>query len=106
MVLACPKPSDAPNPAMVWNVDAPLMVAVSAAAAGPAGPRTVKTLTPSNVTEAISDAPIVRLVGGNTEPLNTVPLNTGPLNTGPLNMGPLNTVPLNTGLSFHGLAEW
>src|ERR1022692_269858 len=80
MVPACPKPSEAPNPAMVWNVAAPLMVAVSAAAAGPAGPRAVKTLTPSNVTEAISDTPIVRLVG-------------------------VNTVLLNTGLSFHGLAE-
>src|ERR1039458_269066 len=78
MVPACPKPSEAPNPAMVWNVDAPLMLAVSAAAAGPAGPRAVKALTPSNVTEAISDTPIVRLVG-----VNTVLLNTGPMNTGP-----------------------
>src|ERR1022692_3515373 len=73
MVPAWPKPSEAPNPAMVWNVAAPLMVAVSAAAAGPAGPRTVKTLTPSNVTEAISDTLIVRLAGGNRVRVNTGP---------------------------------
>src|SRR5579863_1631683 len=35
-VDAWPKASEAPNPVIVWNVVAPLMVAVSAAAAGPA----------------------------------------------------------------------
>ena len=35
-VWASPKPSDAPNPVMVWYVVAPLMDAVSWAAAGPA----------------------------------------------------------------------
>src|SRR5258708_24596297 len=35
-VCASPNASEAPNPVIVWNVVAPLMVAVSAAAAGPA----------------------------------------------------------------------
>ena len=35
-VEACPNASDAPNPAIVWYVVAPLIAAVSAAAAGPA----------------------------------------------------------------------
>ena len=72
MVLACPKPSDAPNPVMVWNVDAPLMVAVSAAAAGPDGPRAVRAVTPSKVAEAISDTLAVCFVS-----LRTVPFLSG-----------------------------
>ena len=35
-VCASPNASEAPNPVIVWNVVAPLMVAVSAAVAGPA----------------------------------------------------------------------
>jgi hypothetical protein len=66
MVLAWPKPSDAPNPAMVWYVVAPLMVAVSAAEAGTVAAKTVTVLTASNIDDAVSGARAVRLVSLNT----------------------------------------
>ena len=55
-VCASPNASEAPNPVIVWNVVAPLMVAVSAAAAGPApatSPPAPSATTPA--TEAVSN---------------------------------------------------
>src|SRR5258708_25300632 len=49
-VCASPNASEAPNPVIVWNVAAPLMVAVSAAAAGPApatSPPAARAITPA-----------------------------------------------------------
>ena len=55
-VCASPNASEAPNPVIVWNVVAPLMVAVSAAAAGPAlatSPPAARVSTPA--TDAASN---------------------------------------------------
>ena len=52
-VAAWPNASEAPNPLMVWKVCAPLIVAVSAAAAGPAvtaSPHSINASAPTPAT--------------------------------------------------------
>ena len=55
-VCASPNASEAPNPVIVWNVVAPLIVAVSAAAAGPApatSPPAARVITPAPAAASI-----------------------------------------------------